>query len=678
MTLKRAITAEDLYGFRLVADCKISPDGQNIIFCVQWVDKATLKKHMNLWLVPTDGSKPGRQYTYGKQVDNQPRWSPDGQEIAFVSNRGDGKQSQIYLIPFYGGEARPLSQLPGDIGSFDWSPDGKHLVCMVRSKDAEMLARESDPRAQELGVVVRHITRLVYKGDRMGVLPTERWHLWRVEVATGEAKQLTQGEIYDELDPSWSPDGQWILFRSNRTADPDRQWDEVDLYLMPADGGDMHQVIAPKGLKNLPKFSPDGQWIAYYQEGGLNERWRNTCLWVVPTPYIRGGQLQPSGPAINLTQAFDFNIDQLTLSDMGWMTIQSPVWSSDSRAVIVQVVERGNTVLKTIPIRQAEGNVLQELTGEGVVEFFSLDRNGTKLAYASGGNYYPSQLWSLDLVTHERQMLTHLNEALFENFELAQVEEVWFKGAADNDLQGWIIKPPFFDATQKYPSILEIHGGPMAQYGHYFTFEFQFLAAQGYVIYFCNPRGGAGYGEAHAKAIYNDWGNLDYADLMKWVDLVAEKPYIDPKHMGVTGGSYGGFMTNWIICHTHRFQAAVTQRSLSNMISMAGTSDLAYRVESLVGLDKPLWEDVENYWRQSPLKYVAQVQTPILIIHNEEDLRCDMEQGEQFFIALKKLGVETELVRFPGETHDLSRSGRTDRRIARLKQILRWFETHLK
>jgi dipeptidyl aminopeptidase/acylaminoacyl peptidase len=217
----------------------------------------------------------------------------------------------------------------------------------------------------------------------------------------------------------------------------------------------------------------------------------------------------------------------------------------------------------------------------------------------------------------------------------------------------------------------------MAQYGQLFMHEFYFLAAQGYVVYFCNPRGGWGYGQAHAKAIYNDWGGADYADLMTWTDFVQQQPYIDATRLGVTGGSYGGFMTTWIIGHTDRFKAAVTQRSVSNMISMDGSSDLAYRFHALFGAEKHAWQDFDNYWRQSPLKYIANAKTPTLVIHNEEDLRCEIEQGEQIFVALKKLGVETEMVRFPGEPHGMSRDGRTDRRIARLNHILRWFDRFL-
>jgi dipeptidyl aminopeptidase/acylaminoacyl peptidase len=215
------------------------------------------------------------------------------------------------------------------------------------------------------------------------------------------------------------------------------------------------------------------------------------------------------------------------------------------------------------------------------------------------------------------------------------------------------------------------------QYGNFFMHEFYYLAAHGYVVYFCNPRGGKGYGEKHSKAIWNNWGTADYDDLMAWADLVQRKPYIDRKRMGVTGGSYGGYMTNWIIGHTNRFKSAVTQRSVSNFISMYGSSDVNWAFQYELG-DQPPWENFANYWRQSPIKYIGNVKTPTLVIHSEQDLRCAIEQGEQVFVALKKLGVNTEMVRFPDEPHGLSRGGRTDRRIERLKHILRWFDRYLK
>jgi dipeptidyl aminopeptidase/acylaminoacyl peptidase len=667
MPKKRHIIAEDLYRFQLIYDCQISPDGRQVVFNLRRVDKKSQKEYVNLWLVPVDGGG-ARQFTYGDQVDRQPRWSPDGHQIAFISNRGDEKQPQIYVIPIDGGEARPLTKLKGEIGSFQWSPDGQRLVCAFRKKDKAALEREEDEQKKELGVVDRHITRLMYKADAYGFLPQERSHIWTINARTGRAKQLTEGDIYDEFDPGWSPDGKSIVFVSNRTQDPDRTWDKDDLFVMRAVGGEMRRLETRPGPKSQPCFSPDGRRIAYYQHAPRQALWQNSNLWVVPA--------DGSDQAQDLTGQFDFHVRQDTINDIDKFQMMSPTWSPDSQQLYYQVSHHGDTLLQSVAV---DGSNLPEVIGgPGVVGNFNLDQSGSKLAYLHGTMATLGQVWLRDLSTGGSRKLTHFNENLLRAIDLGHVEEVWFKGPANNDLQGWIIKPPGFDKKQKYPSILEIHGGPMAQYGHFLMHEFYYLAAQGYVVYFCNPRGGSGYGEAHTKAIYNDWGNADYADLMAWVDLVQQKTYIDPKRMGVTGGSYGGFMTNWIIGHTDRFKAAVTQRSVTNFISMAGSSDLGHVWDALFGTEAQLWEDVDNYWRQSPLKYVGNVKTPTLVIHSEQDLRCDIEQGEQLFVALKKLGVETEMVRFPGEPHGLSRQGRTDRRIIRLNHILRWFDRYLK
>jgi len=270
-----------------------------------------------------------------------------------------------------------------------------------------------------------------------------------------------------------------------------------------------------------------------------------------------------------------------------------------------------------------------------------------------------------------------VNAEVLRNVDLGSLETVWIKGPAGNDLQGWILKPPGFDAKKKYPSILEIHGGPLTQYGFLFMHEFYYLAAQGYVVHFTNPRGGRGYGEAHAGAIWGDWGNADYADLMAWTDYLSNQPYIDKSRMGVTGGSYGGYMTLWIIGHTQRFKVAITQRCVSNMVSMWGSSDLnwSFQVELQAG---PPFEDLQKYWDMSPMKFIGNARTPTLVSHSEGDLRCPIEQGEQAFVALKRLGVDTEMVRFPDEFHGLSRTGRTDRKIARLNHFVRWFDKYLK
>jgi dipeptidyl aminopeptidase/acylaminoacyl peptidase len=276
----------------------------------------------------------------------------------------------------------------------------------------------------------------------------------------------------------------------------------------------------------------------------------------------------------------------------------------------------------------------------------------------------------------DARTLTTVNRDWLAEIDHGTLEEVWFKAGDGYDLHGWILKPPGFDPSQTYPSILQIHGGPQMQYGNLYSHEFAYLAGQGYVVYWSNPRGGQGYGEEHAKSIFGQWGTVDYDDVMAWTDFMAQKPYIDPARMGVTGGSYGGYMTTLIIGRTDRFKAAVAQRVVSNFISFYGSSDLNWGLENLAGSPPP-WEDMAANWEQSPISAIGNAKTPTMVFHSEQDNRCDKEQGEQVFVALKRQGVDTELILFPGESHGLSRGGRTDRRIARLEHMLRWFDDYL-
>jgi len=664
----RRISAEDLYRFALISEPQISPDGKLAVFCQHRVTREKERKYANLWVVPTEGGE-SRQFTHGDQADTRPRFSPDGTQIAFQSNRTDEKQPQIYLVPVRGGEARRLTDLEGTIRAFEWSPDGNRLLLQFRARDPEEIDREKDETKKELGIVCRHITRVFFKEDAVGFLPTARWHLLMIDVRTGKTTQLTEAETYDEHDPAWSPDGKTIAFCSNRTKDPDLDPDAVDLYTIPAAGGEMKKIPTPVGPKWGPSFSPDGSWLAYYGHKGKGQDWKQTRLWIVPS--------SGEGEACNLTADYDFNASAWTINDMGSPPQVPPTWSTDGKTIFFQVAHHGNTVLKSVSVDGDAVEVNDVIVEQGIVGMFSFDSSQNDMIYFHADMKDPGHVWHREMSTGHSRVLTRVNEDLLQEIDLGEIEEVWFKGAAGNDLQGWILKPPSFDPSTAYPAILEIHGGPRVQYGNFFMHEFYFLAAHDYVVYFCNPRGGQGYGEEHSKAIDNNWGTVDYDDLMAWTDFIAAKPYIDADRMGVTGGSYGGYMTNWIIGHTDRFKAAVTQRSVSNLVSMHGSSDFNWAFQTEFG-DVPPWEDLDNYGRQSPMKHIANAKTPTLVIHSEQDLRCAIEQGEQIFVALKQLGVETEMVRFPDEPHGLSRQGRTDRRIARLNHILRWFDRYLR
>lgn len=669
----RMITAEDLYRFQLVIDAQISPDGKTVIMAVQHVARKTEKKFTNLWLVSTTGGRP-QQFTYGDQVDVMPRWSPNGRSIAFLSNRKNGKEMQIHIIPVDGGEARPLTDIKGEIGDFSWSPDGKTLLCSFQKKDPAILEREADEQKNKLGIVSRHITtRTFFKMDGVGYLPDERQHIWSINAKTGKATQLTEGDMHDEVFPAWSPDGATIAFVSNRSSEPDLVDGKDDLFMMPAAGGEMTQINAPEGPKYMLSFSPNGRYLAYIGVEGRGLWWRNFGLWVVP--------VDGSSPARNLTDSADLHCIDTTAGDLGGTVQMLPTWATDNSKIYFQASYHGDTALCSVTLDD-EPIVERVLEDAGTVGSYTFSAQQDKLAYVLNTMTRTGELMVRNmgdnLSAKRSRQLSRFNETWLKRLDLGEIEEVWFKALDGYDLQGWILFPPNFDPKKTYPSVLEIHGGPQVQYGNAFMHEFFYLAAQGYVVYFSNPRGGQGYGEEHCKAIWNQWGTVDYDDVQAWWEYMMQQPYIDTERMGVTGGSYGGYMTSMIIGRTHQFKTAVSQRAVNNLVSMWGSSDYNWAFQQSIGENKPPFENLDTYWKQSPMKYVGNAKTPTLIIHSQSDLRVAQEQAEQMYVALKRLGVDTEMVLFPDEPHGLSRAGRTDRRIDRLNHILRWLDKYLK
>jgi dipeptidyl aminopeptidase/acylaminoacyl peptidase len=642
-TRRRFITPEDLQHFRFVGDPRISPDGSRVLHTVKIVEGEKYFQH--LW-VDED------QLTIGKVTDAFPRWSPDARRIAFVRTRDD--DSQVWQMPITGGEPRPVTSLPpGKISALEWSPDGGRLAVVFHRDPSPELKKE---KRQPL---LRHITRLRYKEEGVGFLDAERDHLHIVWVNDRRVVPLTEGD-WDDAHPAWSPDGLWIAFVSNRLPDADFRPLEMDLWVVPSGGGEPRKLPKPAGPAWFPAWSPDGKTIAFLGHDQPESTWgaTNTHVWSVPSS---GAQ-----PARDLLPGFDRTCEDVVLTDTksAHGAGQGPAWSADGREIYFIASDSGSCHLHRVA---ATGGPPVALT-DGPLEVmqFSLAKGRFALTLSEPlniGDVYDYEIGG------EPRRRTSVNRALFEGLRLSTPEPF------DTGTQGWLLRPPNFSAEQKYPLLLYIHGGPRAMYGNAFFHEFQVLAARGYVVLYPNPRGSQGYGEKFADAIKSDWGNLDYKDLMNAVDQAARLPYIDGSRLGVCGGSYGGYMTNWMVGHTDRFKAALTERCVSNLYSFYGTSDMGYddhREFAGHAYDHP-----EHYARLSPITYVRNIKTPLLILHSDGDLRCPVEQAEQLYAMLKSMKRDVEFLRFPEENHDLSRTGRPDRRLARLEFILRWWEKHL-
>ena len=640
---RRLIAPEDLASFRFPGDPRISPDSTRILYTVRIIDGEKYFQH--LWIGEA-------QFTSGKVVDAAPRWSPDGSRIAFVRTRDE--ESQVWILPVAGGEPRPLTDLPpGKIKALEWSPDGVLLAIVFHKDPAPELRKEKKQP------VARHITRLRYREEGVGFFDPERDHVHVVGVDDGRIVQLTRGE-WDDSAPAWSPDGRSIAFVSNRHPDADYRLDDLDLWVVPSGGGEPRKIPTPRGPVDAPAWSPDGKRIAYIGHDKPDGAWgaANLHVWVVAA----GG----AEPARDLFPGFDRPCEDAVISDTksfgGGASL--PAWSDDGGQLTFLASDSGSCHLYRVP---ASGGAPEPIThGDREVMGFSHARGRFALSVSDASNI--GDLYEF-VPGSEPRRLTFLNRKLFEELRLSTPEPF------DTGVQGWLLKPPGFDPEKKYPLLLEIHGGPRALYGHAFFHEFQVLAARGYVVLYTNPHGSQGYGEAFADSIRSDWGNLDYQDLMKSVDAAVKLPYVDGDRLGVLGGSYGGYMTNWIVGHTDRFKAAITMRCVSNLFSFYGTSDIG--TEDSREFTWPAFENPEHYAKLSPVSYVKDIKTPLLILHSEGDLRCPIEQAEQMYVMLKAMKREVEFVRFPEENHDLSRGGRPDRRLARLEFILRWWEKHL-
>ena len=661
------MTAEDLYDFQFLADAQISPDGSRVAYVVRTVDRDNNTYRSAIWLVPFDGGAPATKLTAGTGQDAQPRWSPDGRSLAFVSDRNapkdDAKKRRpknVFVLSLTGGEARQLTTGDDDCGDLTWSPDGKTIA--FTRKDAK--AKDADDDGG-----IRVWDRLRYKTDEGFLLDGRRKHVWIVDVASGGARRLTDGD-WDDLQPSWSEDGTMIAFVSNRTDG--RETNTVaDIHVVTIDGA-VWRVTDGVGSYGNPRFSPDGSTIACYGVAkAVGSSSKNVKVFLFKRGTAKGG----AGLIGELTRGWDRTVGSTVMSDMrAQVQTLPPTWTADGSRIVFVGSDQGTANVYSVPV-SGEGAVKAETMGPHQIVSLSLADDAKRYAAMYGTATDPGDVVA-GVLGGEMRTLTDLNRSLFAGRHIATPERVEFTGADGWKIEGWLIKPRGFDASKKWQLVLEVHGGPHGAYGHGFFHEFQLLAGRGYAVLYTNPRGSHAYGEAFSEACVGDWGGKDYEDLMAGVDHALTWGWVDPKRLYVTGGSYGGFMTNWIIGHTDRFRAAATQRSISNNVSAYGVSDIGWHFWQHEMGDASPWKDPAKLIERSPLTYAPKVKTPLLILHAERDLRCPIEQAEQFFTALRLHNVETQFVRFPEDNHDLTRGGKPRNRVEHAKRIADWFDAH--
>jgi len=641
----RGITPEDYFAFEFLSDPHISPDGKLVAYVVTKVDRAQNRRNSAIWMVAADGSRAPWQFTTSPQSATSPRWSPDGRSLAFLSSRPSattGAQEQprpqVYALSLEGGEAQRVTNFKNGVSVFQWSPDGSRLVVVSRIGPSDSRP-ESKDRSD-----VRHYKDTRYKFNDTGWFDDRRSHLWVVDVKSGAAKQITEGADWNDSDPRWSPDGTKIAFVSNRTGKEFEDNRNTDVWVISAEGGALTKISDHDESDNGPRWSPDGKTIAF--TGEVHNR-DHPKIWLAPA----------TGGAASVLAANGLDLIPTGLR-----------WSEDGRALFFEAGVKGEYHLFRADL--VSKAIAQVTTGARAVR--ATDSNGRAMAYTVNDFKHLDDLYIADLDGKNERQLTSLNQALWKQLQLADVERFTYKSADNWDVDGFIVKPVGWREGKKYPLILNVHGGPAGMYGVDWFHEFQVYAAKGYGVLYTNPRGSTGYGQKFERGIFGEWGGKDYQDVMNGVDAALKRcAWIDADKLGVTGGSYGGFMTNWIVGHTDRFKAAVTLRSVVNFISDEGTRDGAYGHEDDFGGD--LFEKFDLYWDRSPLKYAKNVKTPTLILHSDNDFRVPLEQGEQWFRALKHYGVTTEIVMFPRENHNLTRTGEPKHLVESLNWQLYWF-----
>jgi dipeptidyl aminopeptidase/acylaminoacyl peptidase len=664
---QRAISDSDLFAFRWVASPQISPDGRQSAYVLVTVNAKHDGYETSLWVVGTDGASAPRRLTAGPR-DGAPRWSPDGSTLAFLRAK-DGRP-QLYLLPLGGGEAQQLTDLPKGASLAVWSPDGKTIAFTSTTTPEDLAKKDTTEKPKS---DVRIITLAEFRADDEGYLdPAEHSHVWTVPAAmpgdeAAKARQVTTG-AFDENAPQWSRDGARIYFGSDRVPESYYYPPDNNVYSVPAAGGALDTVVDINGPAFGFALGPDGKSVAF--RGWINppaaRSYNQSDLFV-----------WRDGRAKNLTADYDFDMGSDVIGD------QAPprgggasptIWTADGKAVIVTTTEHGRSNLVRFDAQTGAREPLT--TGDHAILAYAVTPDARRLVLTMGDPTHLADLYALDVQTKRLTQLTHVNDSLFAKLQLVTPEDFWYSSFDGRKIETWIMKPVGFTPGKKYPLILNIHGGPHTAYGYIFFHEMQLMAARGYVVVYPNPRGSTTYGQEFGNIIQYKYPGDDYKDLMVAVDSVIRRGYVDSAKLGVTGGSGGGLLTDWTVGRTHRFAAAVSQRDVADWLGFWYTADFT--------LFQPSWfrstpfRDPQEFLARSPVRYADSVTTPLMFILGEEDLRAPPNQGgEAMFRALKYLHKTTVQVRFPGESHELSRSGKPTHRVGRLQHILTWFDKYL-
>ena len=645
----------DICRLTAVGDPRLAPDGSTVAFTVTAIDLEANEYRSAIWMAAVDGSREPLPFTSGEHKDSTARWSPDGRSIAFVRRERESKEAKVCVIPAGGGEARTLLTWKDEVSELAWSPDGRRLALLARDRAEERYGQE-----KEKDQPPRCITRLVSRIDSVGWIVDRPTHLFVVDVDGGEPTRLTSGE-FEDAGLSWSPDGNELAFTAGRhdTWDLDHG---VDLFTVRVDGaGEPRRLTETGPAYARPSFKPDGSAIACHV-GDERSAPRHTQVGVLD---------RASGEVRILTATLDRNCAPYPPS-------RGPLWNGDDLLFVVE--DSGNTHAYRVP---AEGSGKPELVVGGDRQVGALDAVGDVLAYTVTT---PTALPELFVrVSGEERQLTHVGDDFRSTVALVEPERFTATAPDGAEVEGWFMPPVGAEPGRRYPTLLNIHGGPFTQYGNRLFDEFQLQVAAGYAVICANPRGSSGYSEAWGRAIRgrsapeepgSGWGGVDYDDLMAVVDEAVRRfEIVDPDRLGVLGGSYGGYMASWIIGHSDRFKAAVSERACNNLLTMEHSSDFAGIFQQEMGVTH--LEDPDEYVRVSPITYVREMRTPLLILHSENDLRCPIEQAEDLFVALRLLGRTPEFLRFPGESHELSRAGAPKHRVQRIEAILDFFDRKL-